>query len=629
MTPTTPNEEGSVETWLKTLDDWYANIANNSHYQERVYCHFERGDSDSTMTFSVVLTPSIAQPVATSTPEPVVDTPPEDDKNRSKPARTTSLNNDRPALATLLPTRAEARGRVVVRAQPRPAAPTDTPAESNLVAAKPARQMKEDSRAKTSDFKATQTYNFNIDNSLAGYSFKIASSSALNEDLLKVLVLGPPPSQADACVSMPATLSPEVLKADPCFNSEGGRYGILLRAALVAKVTGSKANLSLYINRLEDLRALFRDASTLPLSRAQRARVTHALWTLLDEVRESSPVIPSNLQHLPSELRQQLMAPSGTGLSRIGDLIWYGWNFSLPAWISKHIAALTRCGHALAYAAFASLLLMALHPALDVTHSGISHWLAQLTAWRNQYLPDAAMLAIAFAASAGIVYALATRRLTMPERVALSINDKIEEVLDSTLADLMKANMDVQIGRLGRGEAPGLVPESVARKLDNAFALKDMVNSYESTVRARRRHVAAEVSKAQHIRLESHQRLRNAALGVTASFVLLEIGGRIQEHRDLQAGSDNLSYAYWLESSNRIEPASAKTPAEPTSTAIKTLDCARTEITQQQAASPECLTEWQDSALASSSQLLFLVFLIAMLMFIVRVIRRADKPDAT
>jgi len=426
---------------------------------------------------------------------------------------------------------------------------------------------------------------------------------------------------------MPAILSPEILASDPCFRSEAGRYGILLRAALVAKVSCSKANLALYINRLEDLRSLFRDAGTLQLSLPQRARLTCSLWDLLGEVRESDPVIPKRLQDLPRTLRAQLTASRGIGLSTLSDLIWYGWHFSLPFWISKHINALTRCGHFLAYAAFGALLLLSIHPALDFTHGTASSWLTQLATWRDTLLPDAATLAIAFAASAGAVYALVTRRLTMPERVALSINDKIEEVLDSTLADLMKANMDVQIGRLGRSESPGMIPESIARKLDNAFALKDMVNSYESTVRARRRHVAAEVGKAQHIRRESYQRLRNAALGVTASFVLLEIGGRIQDHRDLQSGTDYLSYSYWLHSTNKTDGATTKTSPVSQTADIKTLDCARTEIVQQKPASTECLHEWRDSSLAFSSQLLFLVFLIAMIMFIVRVIRRVEKPD--
>lgn len=626
-TPVASTADNAVDTWLKTLDDWYSNVAKNSHYQERVYCYFEKSDSDSSMSFSVVLTPtSEAQAAPTTPPQPTLKPQESDEKNRSKPNRVSSLNNDRPGLANLLPTRAEARGRVVVRTQPRPA-PTAPLADINTT---PPQNIRKDTDSHAvSDFKTLQTYNFNIDNSLAGRSFKIASSSALNEDLLKVLVLGPPPTQPDTCVSMPAILSSETLASDPCFRSEGGRYGILLRAALVAKVTCSKANLSLYINRLEDLRALFRDAAALPLSLPQRARLIRSLWDLLGEVRESDPVIPKRLQHLPTVLRKQLTPSTGIGLSTLGDLAWYGWHFSLPFWISKHITALTRFGHLLAYAAFASLLLMSIHPALDFTHGAASNWLAQLAAWRDQFLPDAATLAITFAACAGGIYALVTRRLTMPEHVALSINDKIEEVLDSTLADLMKANMDVQIGRLGRGEAPGLIPESIARKLDTAFALKDMVNSYESTVRARRRHVAAEVSKAQHIRLESHQRLRNAALGVTASFVLLEIGGRIQDHRDLQSGTDYLSYAYWLESSNRTDDATAKNVSVSKTTDIKTLDCARTEIVQQKTASPECLHEWRDSSLAFSSQLLFLVFLIAMLMFIVRVIRRVDKPDAS
>lgn len=631
MNTTSQHEVDPVEAWLKALDTWYTGIASNSHFQERVYYQFEPSDSGSHLNCTVTLTPSRTQPVELSVPEPTTEAQKVDDKNRSKSTNTTSLTNQRPALATLLPTRDEARGRVVVRPQPKIAPPTSgTPVSSQLsdVDKSALRAPKDINRIAVSDFKTAQSYSFNIDNRLAGYSFKVASSSALNQDLLKLLVLGSPPSKSDECVYAATTLTPEMLNANACFQTESGLYGILLRAALVAKVTGSKANLALYINRLEELRSLFGEAGALPLSFTQRAQLTHMLWRLLDEVRETAPVIPAELQSLPGDVKRCLTGPARMGLSTISDVTWYGWNFSLPAWISKHIVALTRCGHLLAYGAFASLLLLALHPGLDFSGGTASQWLAQLSIWRTQYLPDGATLAIAFAAGAGVIYALTTRRLTMPERVALSINDKIEEVLDSTLADLMKANMDVQIGRLGRGEPPGLIPENVARKLDAAFSLKDMVNSYESTVRARRRHVAAEVSKAQHIRLESHQRLRNAALGVTASFVLLEIGGRIQDHRDLQAGTDAFSYAYWLERGNKIAT-STNLPAPLSDIAVTTLDCARTEIVQQHPPSPECLNEWRDSALASSSQLLFLVFLIAMLMFVVRVIRRVDQPDAS
>ncbi|WP_228468596.1 hypothetical protein, partial [Achromobacter denitrificans] len=172
-----------------------------------------------------------------------------------------------------------------------------------------------------------------------------------------------------------------------------------------------------------------------------------------------------------------------------------------------------------------------------------------------------------------------------------------------------------------------LIPESVARKLDDAFSLKELVNSYESTVRARLRHVAHEVRKAQNIRVESHQRVRNAALGVTASFVLLEIGSRIQDHRDLQAGTDAMSYAYWLHRQGPAATAAGNPAAEGAPTAI--LDCARNEIVQHQPSSSECLDQWRESSLASSSQLLFLVFLIALIMFVVRVMRRASNEDAS
>jgi hypothetical protein len=615
-------EAKPVEQWLEALQAWYADIAANSHYQERVYCYFEKDDADPRMDFAVVLTPTPAQAAAAPAEAPAAP-PAARDENRSKPARTASLSNNRPAVADLLPSRSEARGRVVVRRPPQGESQASAKPENISPAADTAaRVSKSQDRANVSEFKSAASYSFNIDNNLAGYSFKIASSSALNEDLLKLLVLSAPPKEAGDCVSLVATLSRDTLDSDPCFRTEGARYGILLRAALIAKVTGSKANLALYINRLEDLRALFGQVGALPLAVSQRAQLTRALWRLLDEVRETSPVIPSEMQALPDEIRRSLASGSTSALSKLRDVLWYRWNFTLPVWISKHIAVLTRGGHALAFGAFAALLLLSLHPGLDFTHGMLASGIARLTQWRTQFFPDAATLAIALACAAGAVYAFSTRRMTMPERVALAINDKIEAVLDSTLADLMKANMDVQIGRLGRGEPPALTPESVARKLDVAFAMKDMVNSYESTVRARRRHVAAEVSKAQHIRLESHQRLRNAALGVTASFVLLEIGGRIQDHRDLQAGTDAMSYFYWLERGKTAPNAPSADPA-----ALTTLACARTEVVQQQPPSPECLDQWRESALGASSQLLFLVFLIAMLMFAVRVIRPVDKPE--
>lgn len=600
MTALAPNESDRirVQTWLEALDAWYAEIAGNSHFQERAHCYFERVGGTAHLKLAVALAPTPAP----SAPAPGADASlapaPINVENTSKSEGLASLFNERPALATLLPTREEAQGRVVLR-QRAPAKPMEggsrTSHESN--ANKPL-QPTEAAAAAGSDFKTTQSRSFAIDN----ISFMLASSSALNHDLLRLLVLAPPPAESTGnLTALAATLTPEVLNLDEHLRSEGARYGILLRACLIAMVTGSKANLALHINRLEDLRTLLDEAEALPLPAAQRAYLMHSLWNLLDNTREAAPV-PDEQRELPGKLRQALSDPSDASPANWRHLLWYRWNVILPVCVSRRLGWLTGFGHLLAFGAFASLMLLALG------------------------LLDTTLPAIVLASAAGLVYALTTQRLALPERVALSINDKIETVLDSTLADLMKANMDVQIGRLGRGEPPGLTPESVARRLDDAFALKEMVNSYESTVRARRRHVAAEVGKAQRIRLESHQRLRNAALGVTASFVLLEIGSRIQEHRDLQAGTDPYSYAYWLERGKT--DAAVASPQAAAEAPLTTLDCARTEIVQHQAASPECLDQWRESALASSSQLLFLVFLIAMLMFAVRVMRRAESSDA-
>lgn len=616
--------------WLDELSLWYTGIAENSHYQEKVYCYFDSAAGKPDLNFAVVLEPTPAAADKAPESEPTAPARRLPAENTSKRTAEQSATVERSNLKNLLPTRAEGRGRVALRALP-PAvrAPKDEAQDARPGDNKALPQSQSAGGAEVSDFKSSAARSFSINNTPVDYAFHMASSSALNEDLLKLLVRSPPPKDAPNCVSLAVSLSPETFKQDPCMQTEAGRYGILLRAALMAKVAGSKGNLALYINRLEDLREMFGKAEELPMPAIQRARVVRALWDLLEDVRETAPVIPDKLRQLPDELRAVLTGPARITPGGLADLAWYRWNLSLPIWISKHVTRLTRLGHLFAYAAFASLLLLSLHPALAPAAGGFADWLGQVAAWRSRALPDGATLAMAFAAAAGAFYALTTQRLTMPERVALSINDKIEAVLDSAIADLMKANMDVQIGRLGRGEPPGLIPESVARKLDDAFSLKELVNSYESTVRARLRHVAHEVRKAQNIRVESHQRVRNAALGVTASFVLLEIGSRIQDHRDLQAGTDAMSYAYWL---HRQGPAATATAAgnpaaEGAPTAI--LDCARNEIVQHQPSSSECLDQWRESSLASSSQLLFLVFLIALIMFVVRVMRRASNEDAS
>ncbi|WP_043543999.1 hypothetical protein [Achromobacter sp. RTa] len=625
MNPDVADGATPVTKWLDELAAWYKGIAENSHYQEKVYCYFDSAEGKPDLKFAVVLEPTPAAGEKAADVEPPAQEKRGAAENTAK--RTAELPSavERSNLKNLLPTRAEARGRVALRALP-PAVRTpqqeakSPPPDGN----KALRMPQAGGGASVSDFKSTAARSFSINNTPIDYAFHMASSSALNEDLLKLLVRSPPPANSPNCISLAVDLASDGLRQDPCLRTDAGRYGILLRAALVAKVAGSKGNLALYINRLEDLREMFGKAEELPLSAIKRARLTRALWNLLEDVREKAPVIPAALQQLPAELRPALTGSSRSKLRDLGDLAWYRWNLSLPVWIGRHVGRLTKLGHLLAYAAFASLLLLSLHPALAPVDGAFADWLAHVAAWRSRVLPDGATLAMTFAAAAGVIYALTTQRLTMPERVALSINDKIEAVLDSAIADLMKANMDVQIGRLGRGEPPGLIPESVARRLDDAFALKELVNSYESTVRARLRHVAHEVRKAQNIRLESHQRVRNAALGVTASFVLLEIGSRIQDHRDLQAGTDAMSYAYWL---HRQEAGAAGGGPQAQAAPSAILDCARTEIVQHRPSSPECLDQWRESSLASSSQLLFLVFLIALLMFVVRVMRRAGNQD--
>ena len=630
-----------IENWLKSLDQWYCGIEDNSHYLESAYCHFERGDDGNTyLNATVVLQATQTRSeqsadsiVATETQEP-------DQENRQKATDSVPVTNERPRLLTLLPSRAEAaQGKVVVRQPPKATTPPaqDKPAADSEDKKSPA-QTSQTQKETVSNFINETNPRFNIDNNLAGRSFKMTENSALNRDLLELITLGRPPASSERCILIPIVLSSDKLKQEPCLQTDAGRYGIMLRSALLAKVTGSKANLSLYINRLEDIRALFSQAERLKLSRWQAAAVHRSLWKLLNEtqlwkLRDEShaavQVIPKSLKMLPAQLRNMLTDPVPKPLSRKwSDLLWYRWNRTIPAWISDNERKLTLSGHVMAYGAFVSLVWLSLHAALAPDNGIITSLIHQLVIWRSYLMADNATIAIALATAAGLIYALTTKRLTLEERIALSINDKIEAVLDSILADLMKANMDVQIGRLGRSEPPGGIPESVARKLDEVFAMKELVNSYESTVRARRRHVAEEVGKAQRIRAESYQRLRNAALGVTASFVLFEIGSRIQDHRDMLAGTDPYSFSYWMSrrnAGNTTHASVADTGNAPAITAPEAiLDCARTEIIEQRPPSPECLDQWRDNALGSSSQLLFLVFLISMLIFFVRVSRRDD-----
>lgn len=617
----------ALEKWLAALDEWYAGIEANSHFQARAHCYFEKPGAGAPLKFAVVLTQTPAESASTAAPStPEAPTAQTALENAVKPVGDRTPTNARPKLQGLLPTRSEARGKIVIR---RPAAdsapePEQEPTLQAKVRKQPAATAAESKRA-ASDFNSSVSYRFDIDNNLAGYAFHIASSSTLNEDLLELLVFAPPPPPSKTVhVSLAASLAPELHQQEPGLQTDAGQYGMLLRATLVAKVASSKGNLALYINRLEELRSMFDRTEAVGSSKCHKARLVRALWRLLEDMRETSPVVPKALQHLPSELKTRLQT-SMVRPSDLGNLAWYAWNVSLPNWVGKRAGRLTKLGHGLAFGAFVSLLLLSLHPGLAPGGGALTQWLEHIAVWRSQVLPDGATLAVIFAMAASAVYAMTTQRLTMPERVALSINDKIETVLDSTIANLMKANMDVQIGRLGCGEPPGLIPEGVARKLDEAFALKELVNSYESTVRARQRHVAHEVRKAQGIRLESHQRVRNAALGVTASFVLLEIGSRIQDHRDLQAGTDTASFAYWLYRKQPFAQTDGEAPLAPAPAVM--LDCARKEVVQHQPPSPECLEQWRESALTSSSQLLFLVFLIALLMFAVRVMRRSNHSD--
>ncbi len=496
---------------------------------------------------------------------------------------------------------------------------------------------------------------------------------------------------------------PAILTQDATLHSKAGIYGIVLRAALMGKVSCAKANLTLYINRLEVMQSLLVNVESLvhngassarddkrpakesvfsspgpgseglgytekaqrdeagpgthasvPIKLAHRAYLMHSVWKLINEmgvddkyisesirkrIADGRPLIdalltPGDQQRTsapePSDEKKHVNAPtprnsvdSIRGLTLREALtarLWYFSRVTLARRVEKNNSMLTKLGHGFAFAAFASLLML--------SWGKTNFWAAQdllggmVVSVLNR-LPDGAGAAIIFAAVACCFYAITTQRLIMRDRAALLVNEKIEAALDASLADLMKGNMDVQIGRLGHDEPVSPIPEHLARRLDEAFAFKEMVNSYESSVRARLRHVAQAVGKAERIRADSQQRIRNAALGVTASFVLLEIGGRIQNHRDLLAGTDPQSYAYWLHrDSGSVHAGEGAAPAHVPRTS---LDCARTEIIEQLPASSACLNEWRESALSSSSWLLLLVFFIAMVLFAVRVLKPSSN----
>lgn len=661
--------ETNIDEWLELLKAWYREINENIYYRESAYCDFKRTDDGKTyLSATIVLraTPASLLERAQGDHSPVDAA--QDEQNLATKLTHVDVTNDGPKLVKMLPTREEAAyGKVVVRKlsetasrETAPSPPSGT-GTSNQQKNKALSPKGNDRLNATSDFNTTASERINLGNDLSH------EKSTLNHDLSKLLVLRSPPAEESGVRHIPIVLDADQLKNEPCLQTEAGRYGLLLRAALLAKVTGSKANLSLYINRLEDIRALFARADALKLSSWQKAALSNKLFVLLEgthlwvqsdknpetdsksHVRDSKndseadggsdhapeykeaphQIILDELDQFPSNFRKCLPT-----------LAWYHWHRTVPALVNNNATRLTLTGHILAYGAFASLIWLSLSgEALSDSMFSLPG-MHYVPVWLIDRMPDPALLAIALAVLAGLVYALTTKRLTLKDRFALTINDKIEKVLDSILADLMKANMDVQIGRIGRGEPPGTIPESVSRKLDEIFAMKELVNSYESTVRARRRHVAEEVSKEQSIRLERNQRLRNAALGVTASFVLFEIGSRIQDHRDLIAGTDPYSFSYWMSrrqkngngqgtSVDAANPAQANATQGETETAVyepqTTLKCAYTEIKEQSPPSPECLDQWRGNALGSSSELLFLVFLIAMLIFFVRVIRRDDS----
>ncbi|OZI70866.1 hypothetical protein [Bordetella genomosp. 12] len=632
----------SLARWLDDLAKWCDGFSLHSHFLERVHCFAEADERGvEQANFAVVLS---AMPFSGGAqPGAALGSQAPSTENANKRSDSARLINQRIPAKDELFTRERAAERIQqgeAAAQPAFVEKAATPLPQGQSGKKRPRAATGEpalSLDRAKDFKRTDRIRISAISGDEG-------AAILNEDLLARVRLEPPPPDSAFDHVQLASAACRALMWDASLQNDAARYGIVLRATLLAKVAGSKANLALCINRLEDLRQLIQRAQTLPdISTLLRARLLRELCDLLEQlfdykyddagnswregVPDAVPVIPEHCQKLPQDFKSAMNTASGLRWRDLRTLAWYAWRAWLPEQI-KHgrvQTLVTGLGHASALGVFLSLLWLSVHPVL-APFEGATGVLTRLSAWQAPF-GDGAIWAVIFGVLACACYALGTQRLSLQERVAISINDQIENVLNRALADLMKANMDVQLGRMGRSEPPGLIPEESSRKLDEIFALKELVNSYESTVRARLRHVAAEARKAEDIRQESQQRLRNAALGVTASFVLLEIGSRIQDHRDLQAGTDAFSFAYWLR--NPGAAAAAGPEGLPTARApAAMLECARHEVELHQQPSPECLDQWRDSSLASSSQLLFLVFLIALIMFVVRVMRRGGGPDA-
>ena len=200
--------------------------------------------------------------------------------------------------------------------------------------------------------------------------------------------------------------------------------------------------------------------------------------------------------------------------------------------------------------------------------------------------------------------------------------------LNAALTHLAATNMNVQIGNIDKfartlGNYSPL-PEGYIRHLDSLLETKEAINSFESTIRARMRHVEAEVQEeaAEHAKLT--RRLRGAAVTVGASFVVLEIGQRVQDFRDLRAGTDPKSYFYWL----KLTPSDA-TAAAPgglqTGTGAGTQAAANAEPVTPAAAlnacvegaPTRCLADWRGQELQSSTQIVLATLIVAVIFFAV------------
>lgn len=219
----------------------------------------------------------------------------------------------------------------------------------------------------------------------------------------------------------------------------------------------------------------------------------------------------------------------------------------------------------------------------------------------------------------------------LPKQVELLHRRWVHRMLSSAVTELVTSNSDSVLGKTGKwnhvaGYSP--VPEAEIRRLDDELRVKEAINSFESTIRARIRNVDDTLRSVEESRHESFERLKSGALGITASFLVFEVGERIQTQRDLNAGHGQKAFKAWM-SMGGSEGTSAHPGTGGTQggvAAIPALGCPAfdagsvvpiTEIPHTDA----CLQAWLDADRQSSLELVLVTIVISIIIVVLRTFR--------